>query len=199
ASSFDFDDFFRRNWQGGYNLTLGSAITHDLHVGYQRYTDGEDLERKSNAWGNITLIGGRSKCPSTTACSGQQIFFQARLEQATFGNTPVRAIHSELRSQNAEINDTIHVGNWTYNAGVLVGNDTFFGQGLKKDSSTISGFASCPGCRYEMYDIPWRKLIQPRLGVTWAYNGEDTVYASLARYNPAASSLPRAASWDRNF
>ena len=42
-------------------------------------------------------------------------------------------------------------------------------------------------------------MIQPRLGATWAYNGKDTVYASFARYNPAASSLPRAASWARNL
>jgi hypothetical protein len=42
-------------------------------------------------------------------------------------------------------------------------------------------------------------MIQPRIGATWAYNGQDTVYASFAQYNPAASSLPRAASWDRNL
>jgi hypothetical protein len=42
-------------------------------------------------------------------------------------------------------------------------------------------------------------MIQPRIGATWAYNGNDTVYGSYARYNPAASSLPRAASWDRNL
>src|SRR4029079_18257766 len=36
-------------------------------------------------------------------------------------------------------------------------------------------------------------------GATWAYNGHDTLFASLARYYPAASSLPRAASWDRNL
>ena len=50
-----------------------------------------------------------------------------------------------------------------------------------------------------MYEIPFSEMIQPRLGVTWAYDGTDTVYASYARYNPAASSLPRAASWDRNI
>ena len=50
-----------------------------------------------------------------------------------------------------------------------------------------------------MYEIPFSKMLQPRLGATWAYNGKDTVYASYARYNPAASSLPRAASWDRNL
>jgi len=42
-------------------------------------------------------------------------------------------------------------------------------------------------------------MIQPRLGATWAYNGQDTIYASYAKYTPAASSLPRAASWDRNI
>ncbi len=47
--------------------------------------------------------------------------------------------------------------------------------------------------------IPFSKMIQPRIGATWAYNGNDTVYGSYARYNPAASSLPRAASWDRNL
>jgi hypothetical protein len=50
-----------------------------------------------------------------------------------------------------------------------------------------------------MYTIPFKKMIQPRIGATWAYNGRDTVYASYASYNPAASSLPRAASWDRNI
>ena len=46
-----------------------------------------------------------------------------------------------------------------------------------------------------MYDLPFSKMIQPRLAATWAYNGSDTIYGSYARYNPSASSLPRAASW----
>ena len=37
-------------------------------------------------------------------------------------------------------------------------------------------------------------MIQPRLSVVRSYNGADTIFASYARYNPAASSLPRAAS-----
>jgi hypothetical protein len=49
-----------------------------------------------------------------------------------------------------------------------------------------------------MYSIPFGKTLQPRLSTTWSYNGRDTVYASYARYVPAVSSLPRAASWDRN-
>ena len=50
-----------------------------------------------------------------------------------------------------------------------------------------------------MYDIGFGDMIQPRLGATWSWNGRDKAYASYARYNPAASSLPRAASWDRNL
>ena len=50
-----------------------------------------------------------------------------------------------------------------------------------------------------MYEVPFKEMIQPRVGATWAYNGRDTIYGSFAKYNPAASSLPRAASWDRNL
>jgi hypothetical protein len=50
-----------------------------------------------------------------------------------------------------------------------------------------------------MYEVDFEDQIQPRLGAVWAYNGRDTVFANYARYNPAASSLPRAASWARNL
>ena len=39
-------------------------------------------------------------------------------------------IHSELESQSFELNDTIRWGNWSFNAGVVVSNDTLFGQGF---------------------------------------------------------------------
>jgi hypothetical protein len=42
-------------------------------------------------------------------------------------------------------------------------------------------------------------MIQPRLNVVRSFSGGDTIFAGFARYNPAASSLPRAASWDRNL
>jgi hypothetical protein len=50
-----------------------------------------------------------------------------------------------------------------------------------------------------MYDLPFSKMLQPRVSANWAFNGRDTVYGSYARYNPVASSLPRAAAWDRNL
>jgi hypothetical protein len=109
------------------------------------------------------------------------------------------ATRSEYQSHNFEINDTIKWKDWTFNVGVLLGQDTLYGQGLREDASTLSGYVSAPGNKYKMYELGFGKMIQPRLGVTWSYNGKDTVFASYAQYKPAASSLPRAASWDRNL
>jgi Carboxypeptidase regulatory-like domain len=194
STLFDNDDFFRRAGQVGYNLTLGSTMRHTIHVGYQRYVDSEDLERGSNGWGLLTVPGGR------LSFQGQPYYFLAQVQEpATSG---VSVIHSEYKSQSLEFNDSIAIGQWSFNVGLVASNDTLYGQGLKNDSSTVSGFvlATTPtDRRYKMYEIPWEKMMQPRLGATWAYNGKDTIYASYATYNPAASSLPRAASWDRNL
>jgi hypothetical protein len=194
ATQFDKDDFFRDAGQIGYNLTLGSAISHELHFGYQRYIDSEDLERSSNGWGTITVPGGRlAAIPGT----GQSAFYTAAFQQQTTGLVPV--IHSEYHSQNFEVNDTIRWGTWSFNAGLVASNDTLYGQGLREDSTKLSGYTLAPGNKYKMYDIPFSKMIQPRLGATWAYDHENTVFGSYAKYNPSASSLPRAASWDRNL
>jgi hypothetical protein len=191
ASQLDDNDFFRDAGQIAYNVTLGSTVSHDLHVGYQQYVDSEDLVRSSNGWGLITVPGGRLNF------SGTPIFYTARFQRQSRGNSA--PIHSEYRSQSIEVNDAIRWQNFTFNAGVLFSRDRLYGQGLREDPSTLSGYVSAPGNKYLMYEIPFKRLIQPRVGVTWAYNGRDTVYGSFARYNPAASSLPRAASWDRNL
>jgi len=194
GSEFNDQDFFRDAGQIGYNLTLGSSVVHDLHVGYQRYTDSEELVRSSNGWGLISVPGGRL---SPVAGTGRSAFYTARFQQQSTGQAA--PIVSDYESQSVELNDTVKWRNWAFNLGVLASQDTLFGQGLREDSSTLSGYVSAPGNRYEMYRIPFSKMIQPRVGATWAYNGKDTLYASYARYNPAASSLPRAASWDRNL
>ncbi|MDQ3171333.1 MAG: carboxypeptidase regulatory-like domain-containing protein, partial [Acidobacteriota bacterium] len=190
ASQNNDQDFFRNNMQAGYNLTLGTDMTHDLHVGYQRYTDKEELRRSSNGWGSLSVPGGR-----LAAINGQRAFYTARFQRLTEGVLPV--INSEYTSHNVEINDTIRFGNWTFNAGLLASYDILYGQGLREDSSTLSGFTADPLNKYEMYTLPFDKMLQPRLSATWAYNGHDTLFASFAVYKPAASSLPRAASWDR--
>ena len=191
GSQFDDNDFFRDAGQIGYNLTLGSTVVHDLHVGYQLYEDAEDLVRSSNGFGLISVPGGRQ------SFQGRPIFYQAAFQQQTTGLVP--EIHSVYRSQSFEVNDTVKWRDWSFNVGVLASNDTLYGQGLREDAATLSGYVRAPGNKYEMYEVPFDKMIQPRLGATWSYNGKDTVYASYARYNPAASSLPRAASWDRNI
>jgi hypothetical protein len=54
------------------------------------------------------------------------------------------------------------------------------------------------GHKYEMYELDFLDMIQPRLGITWAYSEDSTVFANFASYNPEATSLARAASWARN-
>lgn len=198
GSTIEDIDFYRTNWQAGYNVTIGAAVAHDLHFGFQEYTDREVFARTSNGWGGITLTGGRSNCPAGTACAGQPIFFTSRIIRGTLGEFPLKDIDSRLRSRNIEINDTIRWNNWSFNAGAILSQDTYYGQGLRNDGSTLSGYTLSPGTRYKMYEIDWDKQIQPRLGATWSYNDEDSVYVSYSRSNPPASSLPRAASWDRN-
>jgi hypothetical protein len=191
GSQFDNDDFFRDGGQVGYNLTVGNTVKHDLHVGLQMYTDSEDLLRSSNGWGLISAPGGR------TSFQGRPIYYLAAFQQQSTGLA--LPIHSEYKSQNIELNDSIHYKDWTFNLGALASKDELYGQGLRNDASTLSGFALSLGTRYKMYGLPFKKMIQPRVSATWAYNGKDTVYAGYAQYKPAASSLPRAASWARNL
>jgi hypothetical protein len=196
---FDHDNFYRDAGQVAYNVTLsGWGMRHSLHAGYMQSVDSETLARSSNGWGDITVPGG------TTNFHGTPIYFTAAFQQQGLGSGGVPPIHSEFRSKNIEVNDQITWRNWTYNLGLLASQDTLYGQGLNNAPDTLSGFVLATGTtsdsrRYKMYEVPFSKMLQPRLGATYAYNGRDTVFASFARYNPMASSLPRAASWDRNL
>lgn len=197
AATFDNDDFFRDSAQISYNLTVNAGQSrHDLHFGYQAYQDAEDLNRNSNGWGSILVNGGLS------SINGTPYFFSAAFQQQTTGVIP--KIHSEYHSQNFEVNDAISYKNFALNIGLLASNDTLFGQGLNEAPGTLSGYIKAQGNltelrKYKMYEIPWKKMLQPRISATWAYDGTNTVYGSYATYMPAASSLPRAASWDRNL
>ena len=195
----DDDSFFRKAGQFGYNYTYGTAITHDFHVGYLHDNESEDRFQTSNGWGAITIPGGigtAGTCPTGTACAGQPAFFVASFPQQTTGAVPT--LHSEYHTQGFELNDTIRMKNWTFNLGVLDTDDVYYGQGLKK-ADNLAGYISAPGVKYKMHEYGWNQMIQPRLGATWAYNGNDTLWVSVARYNPPANSDARAASWDRNL
>lgn len=191
----NIQDFFRESYQVSYNRIFGgdSNVNHELHVGYQSYEDTEELNRTSNGWGTIEFLGG---VLGEDAPEGA--FYQATLQQAGTAGFPAGTIESVYESQNIEVNDTIRWQDWTFNVGLLASNDELFGQGLRPNSSNLSGFELAAFHPYQMYEIDWSDTISPRLGAIWAYNGRDTLFANYARYYPAASSLPRAASWARN-
>ncbi len=196
----DNDDFYRKAGQVGYNYTLGTNFTHDLHAGYQRYNDSEDRFQTGNGWGYITIpagVGVSGTCPAGTACAGQPAYFVATFPQRTVG-AGVPSLHSEFHSQNIELNDTMRWRNWSFNLGLMDSEDTLYGQGLAK-ANNYAGFVASPGTKYLMHTFSWGQMLQPRLGATWAYNGSDTVFARFARYMPPAHSDARAASWDRNL
>jgi hypothetical protein len=197
ATQFDADDFYRRSYQVGYDLSFGKNVTHNLHIGYQYSKDQEDLYRTSNAWGSVTVPGGRINCPATaTACAGKPVYYQAQVQQQGILNVPT--INSQYVSHNIELNDSIRWASVTVNVGLLASNDRLYGMGLREKDGTVSGFEVAPGNKYLMHEIGFGDALQPRLGIVWAYSGANTVYGNFARYVPTAGSLPRAASWARN-
>ena len=188
--TIDGTDFYRQDLSLGFDYFLNR---HQLHFGYQMYDVSEELLRVSNGWGAISATGGRNELSD-----GTPVFYEARIWQQSLADT-VPKIVSSLESQSFELNDTFTLKDWTFNVGLLFSEDTYFGSGLNYTGQGLSGFENSPGTKYEMYKIGFGDMIQPRLGATWSWNGRDKAYASYARYNPAASSLPRAASWDRNL
>ena len=107
-------------------------------------------------------------------------------------------IVSTTETTSLEVNDAIRYGDFSFNLGVLVSEDVLYGQGLRRAPGTYSGFVTAPGHEYRMHTIRSQDMIQPRLGAAWRWNGRDEVVLNYARYHPAANSLARAASWDRN-
>ena len=57
-------------------------------------------------------------------------------------------IHSEYVAINYEINDKIKWTNFTFNVGLLISNDKLYGQGLREDSTTLSGWVLAKGNKY---------------------------------------------------
>ncbi|GKW52270.1 hypothetical protein NCCP2140_13230 [Pseudoalteromonas sp. NCCP-2140] len=198
-SRYDNIDFYRDSFELNLEHEFSWGDTyHTLHVGGEWKEGKEVLSRLSNGWGTISYIGGLDE--SLEEGSSAPVIYRARVQQMSLvaGGEAVSAINSEMETLNFEINDTIEVGDWTYNVGVLVSRDTWYGQGLKSASGTLSGYELAPGEKYKMYQTDWSDMIQPRLGVNWNYADQDAIFANFSMYNPEASSLARAASWDRN-
>ena len=189
--------FYRRSFDFTFDHELAwGRARHDLHAGVRRSESRETLRRTSNGWGMIEVPGGVD-----LAADGTPIFYVATVQQMSIerpDGTSVAPINSYTESTSLELNDNIRVGDLALSLGVLVSQDVLYGQGLRSAPGSYSGFALDPGAKYRMYTIRWRDMIQPRLGGTWTLDGENTVFANFARYNPEANSLARAASWDRN-
>ena len=203
GSTIDVVEYTRESFEIAFDHSLYMGdTTHDLHFGYQYMEVAEDLARSSNGWGFIEFLGGE-----TLATDGiTPIYFRASIQQQSLldpGGSPlIPSIYSSSELQSIELNDTISIGDWTYNVGVMLSNDILYGQGLApapSGTNPITGFVQSPGTPYKMYEVDFKDMIQPRLGVNWDYSDRGSVYANFAKYNPSASSLARAASWDRNL
>ncbi len=196
AQQINVQNFSRESFEIGYDLNLEwGSTTHDLHFGYHQEKIKEYLVRSSNGWGYIESIGGEETLP----VSDLPIYYQATFFQTSLGAYGIPPINSEGKSRNIEINDSIGWRDFTFNIGVLFSEDKLYGQGLKKNSSNLSGFENAPGNKYLMKKIGFGDMVQPRLGVTWDFADNASLFVNYARYYPSATSLMRAASWDRNL
>lgn len=201
---YNNQNFFRDSFEVALDhQIIGDELVHSIHIGLKYSEAEEELSRLSNGWGLISYNGGRDLALESAVADldPTSVYYIATTEQMSFVNETgdtVSAINSSSESWNLEINDTIEHGDFTYNIGVLISQDTYFGQGLRPNSANGSGWELARGEKYEMYKVDWQDLIQPRLGVNWKYDGQNTVFANFASYNPESSSLARAASWDRN-
>ena len=176
---------------------VGLGMRHNIHAGYQQYDrlGGSDpqLER-------LGLDHRSRRRRSASAARRSSIRRRSRRRASAL----VPKIHSEFRSKSIEVNDAINWKNWTFNLGLLASNDTLYGQGLQNDASHAVGIREGDGNDVgvaQVQDVQ-RPVQQDAAAAPQHDLGlqrKDTVFASYARYNPAASSLPRAASWDRNL
>ena len=168
-----------------YNISFGSGIGHELHLGYQRYIDAEDLVRSSNGWGLISVPGGR------TNLAGTPIFYTARIQQQTAGaaaGIPIRVSLDQLRGQRHDPVEGLVVQPRRAREprhALRPGSP-----GGQLDALWVSARARQ---QVPSVQIPFSKMIQPRIGATWAYRRERHRLWELCQVHPAASSLPRAA------
>ena len=197
GSYFNNQDFYRKSFELklDHEMELGNTL-HNIHLGFQWKENEEVLTRTSNGWGTINYIGGLN--PDTPFETDIPIYYSASVYSNSLSEGELNPLTSSSENINIEVNDTIEHGDFTYNIGFMFSNDVLYGQGLKENSSNVSGYELAPGHKYKMYELDFLDMIQPRLGITWAYNEDDTIFANFASYNPDTTSLARAASWDRN-
>lgn len=179
------------------------SMTHELHIGYQEEEGSEELFRVSNGWGSISYWGGLDQEEGgIVAPSGDPIpvgtVYRATVQTRGFDAGGLTGpLVSKSKSKTIAVNDTIYWQDWIFDVGFLLSEDQLIGQGLRP-ANTTSGYEEARGNSYVMKEVGFSETFQPRLTATWEYSETASGFASFARYNPAVSSLARAASWDRN-
>ncbi|GHE98681.1 carboxypeptidase-like regulatory domain-containing protein [Thalassotalea profundi] len=199
ASTFNNQDFYRDSFEISldHELEMGDTY-HNIHFGFQWKESTEVLSRLSNGWGAISYIGGEN----VDNYEGDiPVYYMATVQQMSLENESgavIAPITSSIQSYNIEVNDTIEHGDFVYNVGFVISKDVLYGQDLKENSNNVSGYEIAIGNKYKMHTFGFNDTFQPRLGVTWNYAEDASLFANYASYNPEASSLARAASWARN-
>lgn len=177
-------------------------MTHELHFGYQEEEGSEELLRVSNGWGNIAYWGGLDKEEGgIVAPNGDPVpvgtVYRATVQTRGYDAGGLTGpLVSRSKSRTFEFNDTMYWEDWIFDLGFLISQDTIYGQGLRR-ANTSSGWEEARGNTYVMKKVGFKDTFQPRFTATWNYSDTASGFVSFARYNPAASSLARAASWDR--
>jgi len=179
------------------------SVTHELHFGYQEEEGSEELFRVSNGWGSIAYWGGLDledggivAPDGTNAPIGTA--YRATVQTRGFDGAGLSGpLVSASRSKTFAFNDTIYWDDFIFDVGFLMSQDELIGSGLRP-ADTSSGWEESRGTPYVMKKVGFSETFQPRLTATWDYSDTASAFVSFARYNPAVSSLARAASWDRN-
>lgn len=179
------------------------TMTHELHFGYQEEEGSEELFRVSNGWGSISYWGGIDfDDGGLVAPNGDPIpvgtAYRATVQTRGFDAGGLTGpLVSKTKSRTIAVNDTIYWDDFIFDVGFLMSQDEIIGQGLRP-ANTSSGYEEARGNPYVMKKVDFSETFQPRLTATWNYSYTASAFVSFARYNPAVSSLARAASWDRN-
>jgi hypothetical protein len=178
-------------------------MTHELYFGFQAEEGSEELYRVSNGWGSISYWGGIDQDASGIVAPGTETAPVGTAYRATVQTRGFSAggltgpLVSKSKSKTFAFNDTIYWEDLVFDLGFLMSQDELLGQGLRK-ADTSSGWEEARGNTYVMKKVGFSETFQPRLTATWDYSDSASAFVSFARYNPAVSSLARAASWDRS-
>ena len=198
AALFDKRRLLPDAGQVAYNVNSAPSVLHDLHVGYQQYSGlggpAPQLER-------MGLDLGSRRAARQRPGRRRRMLLSGGLPAAGDGRgaaDPLGVPVAEHRGRTTRS----RWQNWSFNVGCCwsaTTRSTARASRTRQRRSPATTLATGT-TQYKMYDSPLSRRCSSRASARpGRTTGKDTVYASYAKYNPAASSLPRAASWARNL